>query len=133
MEYGIIFNPEIGEKGAYSLINLNTKEIIVSVGDVYIDRWKTKREKEMSDLTRKLKELTCKEYILKCIEEKTVFKYKYSDYRFVVGGIACSGQWYARCLDYRDGSIAVTTCYYEITKLPTELGTKIESDMKGSN
>lgn len=132
MKYGIIFNAEMGDEGTYSLANLETNEILESVGDVYIDRWKTKRVKDMSDIKRTLKELTCKEYIQKCIEDKTVFKYKYSDYKFVVGGIACDGTWSTRCLDYRDGSIAVTTCYYEITKLPSEIGTKIESYMKGS-
>lgn len=130
MEYGIIFNPEIGEKGSHSLINFETNEVIESVGDVYIDRWDTKRIKDMQDILRTLRELTCKEYILKCIKDKTVFKYKYSEYKFVVGGIACDGQWYTTCLDYRDEKIAVCTQYYNITKLPSEVGTKVESNIK---
>lgn len=123
MKYGIIFNIE---KNDYSLANLKTGEIIESVGDIYKNYFDKERKKNIHDIQATLKKLTCEEYIKKCIQEKTVFKYKYSQYRFIIGGISCSGEWYMNCLDYVDGRVAVSTQYHDITKLPSEVGSIVE-------
>ncbi|MDB2162210.1 hypothetical protein PMX22_20735 [Clostridium butyricum] len=119
MKNGIIFNIE---KNNYSLINIHTNEVIATVGDIYKDLFNTERKREMGDIQRILKKLECEDFVKKCIERKTVFKFKYNNYRFVIGGIACSGQWYTTCLDYVNHSVAVCTQYHEITKNPLEIG-----------
>lgn len=120
-KYAIVIDTKMN---VFSLKDIVNDKIIESVGDVKgKDVFGQQIKFKISDLLYDLRLLEAKEYIKECIENKTMFSYNYNSHHFKVGGITTDGKyWYTNCSDYVDDHIAVSTSYYEFSKLPCEIG-----------